>query len=95
MTAKSDDLSITIDSGPAVVVTMLAEETLHQPRLCMTRIYVEDSVQKNLRDAPAFFGDCAGNVAPVDADHRVLTRGVIGRVRFEESDREHCCLHER
>lgn len=95
VTTKCDDLAVAFDRRKAVIVAVLAKKTLHQPRLGMARIDVQDSVEKDLGNVPSFLGDCAGDVPTIHPNHRVFTVGIIVRVRLEESDRKHGCHHER
>jgi len=92
--AECDDLSIALHSRQVVFVAVVAQEPLHEPGLGVVGIHVENSVEKNLGNVPSFLGDCAGDVTPVHANHRVVTSGLVNWVRFEETDREHVC-HEK
>jgi hypothetical protein len=92
--AECDDLSIAFHSGKVIFVTVVTKESLHEPCFGMTRIYVENPIEKNLGDVPSFLGDCAGDVTPVHANHRVVASGLVNGVRLEETDREHAC-HEK
>jgi len=75
--AECNDLSIAFHGGQVVFVAVVAQESFHEPRFSMVGIYVENPIEKNLGNVPSFFGDCAGDVTPVDADHRVVTRGLV------------------
>ena len=86
VSAECDDLSVAFDGGQIVFVTVVAHESLHEPRFSVVRIDVENPIEKDLGNVPAFFRDCAGDVAPVDANHRVVTSGLDVRVRSEETD---------
>jgi hypothetical protein len=72
-----------------VLLAVLPQETLHEPRFSVSWIDVEDSIEKNLRNVPTFLRDCAGDVAPIDPDHRVLSVGVGCELRLEKTHREH------
>jgi len=86
MPAECDDFSIAFDSGQVVLMTVVAQETLHEPSFSMVGVHVENSIEKDLGNVPTLFGNCAGDVTPVDADHRVIARGLVVRVRLEKTD---------
>ena len=71
----------------AVIVAVLAQKSLHEPRLGMAWIYVQNSVKKDLRYVPAFFRDCAGDVPTIDPDHRLSTGEIVAVMGSEESYR--------
>ena len=89
--AECDDLSIALHSRQVVFVAVVAQEPLHEPGLGVVGIHVENSVEKNLGNVPSFLGYCAGDMTPIDADHRVVARGLVEWVRLQETDREHAC----
>lgn len=91
VSAECDDLSIALHGRQVIFVAMVAQEPLHEPGLGVMGIDVENSVEKDLSNVPAFFGYCAGDVTPVDADHRIVARGLVSRVRLEKADRQHAC----
>ena len=84
--AECDDLSVAFHGGQIVFVTVVAQESLHEPRFSVVRVDVENPIEKDLGNVPAVLGDCAGDVASVDANHRVVTSGLVVRVRSEETD---------
>ena len=86
VSAECDDLSVAFHGGQIVFVTVVAQESLHEPRFSVMRIDVENPIEKDLGNVPAFFGDCASDMPPVDANHRVVTSGLVVRVRLEETD---------
>ena len=94
VSAERDDLSIAFHGGKIIFVTVVTKESLHEPCFGVTRIYVENPIEKDLGDVPSFLGDCAGDVTPVHANHRVVSSGLVNWVRLEETDREHVC-HEK
>jgi hypothetical protein len=94
VSAERDDLSIAFHGGKTIFVTVVTKESLHEPCFGVTRIYVENPIEKNLGDVPSFLGDCAGDMTPVHANHRVVTSGLVNWVRLEKTDREHVC-HEK
>ena len=60
--AKSDDFAITVDRSSFIFSTMMSDVTLHQPRLGMVRINLQDTIDKDLRNFPPFFGNCTRRV---------------------------------
>jgi hypothetical protein len=86
VTAERDDLSIAFNGGKIIFVTVVAKESLHEPRFSMMRIHFENPIEKDLGDVPPFLGDCAGDVTAVHANHRVVTSGLVNCVRLEETD---------
>lgn len=91
VTTKRDHLAIAIDGGMRIFLAVLSQKALHEPRLGVTLVDVENSVEKDLCDVPAFLRDCPRDVTPVDADHRVLGVRVGFGLRLEKSHREHDC----
>lgn len=94
MPAECDDLSIAFHRRKIILVAVVTEKPLHEPRFSVSGIHVENPVEKNLGDVPSFLGDCAGDVTAINANHRVVATGVVNWVRLEEADREHAC-HEK
>ena len=66
MSAKADDFSIAADGFMLVQVTVVKQVSLHEPRFRVARIYVENSIEKDLGDLPSFFRDRACSMTPVD-----------------------------
>jgi hypothetical protein len=62
MTAKSDDFAITIDGSLLIFSTVLTEVPLHQPCFCVASIYLQDSIEEDLRNIPSFFRYCPSSV---------------------------------
>jgi hypothetical protein len=60
--AKSDDFAITVHRGSLIFATMMSDMTLHQPRLGMLRINLQDTIDKDFRNFPPFFGNCTRRV---------------------------------
>lgn len=56
-TAKVDYFAIAIDGGLIILATVMAEVTFHQPRLCMMRINLQNTIDKDFGDLPSFFGN--------------------------------------
>ena len=52
VSTECDDLSIAFHGGKIIFVTVVAEESLHEPRFSMMRIHVENSIEKDLGDLP-------------------------------------------
>jgi len=73
ITAKSDDLSVTLDGGVVVLSAVLPEQTLHQPGLRQRRRNIENSIEKDLRDFPTFFGNGPRRMSTIDADNRMFS----------------------
>jgi hypothetical protein len=57
--AKSDDFSVTVNGGLLIFTTVMSKMSFHEPRLGVTRIDVENAVDKNFCDLPTFFGNRA------------------------------------
>ena len=70
--AEMDDFPITTNGGVVVLAAILSKKTFHQPCLCEPWRNIEDSIKKDLRNLPAFFGNCAGGMPPINADNRVF-----------------------
>jgi hypothetical protein len=75
--AECDDLSVTFHGGQVVFVAVVAQESLHEPRFSVVGVDVENPIEKDLGNVPAFFRDCAGDVPSVDANHGVVTTGLV------------------
>jgi len=73
---KIDNFSVTVDCRPFIFTTVMSEMTLHQPRLGMMWINVQDAIDKYLGDFPPFFGNCTCCMRPVDADLRIMVTTV-------------------
>jgi hypothetical protein len=54
-TAKIDDFAVTVDCSLFIFSAMMSDVALHQPRFCMVRIDIQNTVDKDLRDLPPFF----------------------------------------
>ena len=52
---KVDDFSVTVDGSLLIFTTMVSEMPFHEPRLSVTRIDVQNSVNKYLGNLPTFF----------------------------------------
>jgi hypothetical protein len=70
--AEVDHFAVTVDSSLLIFATVMSEMTLHQPRLRMMRIDVQNTIDEYLGNFPSFFGNRARRVGPVDADLRIL-----------------------
>ena len=66
VSTKCDYLAIAADGFLLVNSTVVPYMSLHQPRLGVVRVNLEDSIEKNLCDFPSFFGDCACCVPTID-----------------------------
>lgn len=62
ISTKMNDFSIAIDSHLFILSAMLAQMTFHEPGLGVPGIDSQNSVQKYLRNVPAFFGNCTCSV---------------------------------
>jgi hypothetical protein len=71
--AKAEDFSVAIDGGLLIGSAVLSQMTLHQPRLGVTRVNGENSVEKDLGDLPTFLRHCPGNVRAVNPNLRLFT----------------------
>jgi hypothetical protein len=63
-----DDFLVATNGGVIVLTTVLPKQALHEPGLGEFGRDVEDSIEKDLRNFPAFFGDCSGRMSPINAD---------------------------
>jgi hypothetical protein len=94
VTAQRDDFLVAMDRRFIIFMAMMPQKTLHKPRLGMVRINVENSIEKNLGDLPSFFGNCAGGVTTIHADHGVIIPIVVLDWRLEHCNSQHRCLIE-
>jgi hypothetical protein len=72
LATKIDDFAVALDRGVIVFTTILAYETFHQPRFGELGRNVQNSVEKDLRHFPPFFGNRSCGMSPINADNRVL-----------------------
>lgn len=70
--AKLDDFLVTLNGGVIVFSAVLAEETLHQPRLGEVWRDIQNSIEKDLRHFPSFFRNGPSSVPPINPNDRVL-----------------------
>lgn len=93
VSTKCDHSAIAPDGFLLVHCTVVPQMTLHQPCLGVARIYVENSIQKNLCDLPSFFRDCACRVTTIDGYYSLISRWIDVDLRIENSKRFHTCLN--
>jgi len=70
--AKIDDFAVTVDRSLFIFTTVMSEVALHQPRLSMVWINLQNTVDKDLGNFPPFFGNRTCCVRPINADLRIL-----------------------
>jgi len=70
--AKIDDFAVAVDRSLFIFTTVMSEVALHQPRLGMVWINLQNTVDKDLGNFPPFFGNRTCCVRPIDADLRIL-----------------------
>lgn len=66
--AQRDDGPEALGGGAIVLAAMLPEKALHQPRLGMVRIDLENAIEKDLCCVPTFLCDGSRSVSPIDPD---------------------------
>ncbi len=54
VTTKSDNFAIAIDGSLLIFSTVLTEVPLHQPCFCVAGIYLQYSIEEDLRNIPSF-----------------------------------------
>ncbi len=54
VTAESDDFLIAMNCRLVVLMTVVTEQSFHEPRFSMVGIYIENSLEKNFRYLPTF-----------------------------------------
>jgi hypothetical protein len=74
--AKIDDFAVTVDCSLFIFTTVMSEVALHQPRLGMVWIDLQNTVDKDLGNFPPFFGNRTCRVRPVNADLRILVAAI-------------------
>jgi hypothetical protein len=74
---------------------MISQQSLHQPRLGVLRVHLENSIEKNLGNMPSLFGDRTSRVTAVHANHVVITVRIVVRQVGEKSKGHHICLPEK
>jgi hypothetical protein len=94
MAAQCDHFFVAMDRGFVVFVTVVTEQTLHQPGFGMVWIDIENPIKKDLGDLPPFFRNRSSGVTPIDANHRVIVVVVCSNWRFEHCDCQHFSLRE-
>ena len=70
--AEIDHFAVAVDCSLLIFATVMPKMTLHQPRLGMMRIDVQNAIDEYLGDFPTFFGYRPRSVRPIDADLRIL-----------------------
>jgi len=95
MSAKCNDFLVTTNGEFVILVAMMSQESLHEPRLCVVRINVEYSVKKNLCNLPTFFRNCSRSVTTVDTDHGVIVLRVVQAWCSENTNVQHFYLKEK
>ena len=85
MAAKRDDFLIAMNCRLVIFMTMMAEQSFHEPCFSMVRINVENLFEKNFRDLPSFLGNCPSCMTSVDADHGVILVGIVEAWRSKYS----------
>ena len=73
VSTKCDHLAIAPNGFLLVHCAVMPNMTLHQPRLGVVWIDVEDSIQKDLRDLPSFFRNCTCGVATIDGYYPLIS----------------------
>lgn len=91
--AKCDDFAIAANGLPLVLVTVVMQKALHQPRFSVVWVDIENSIEKDLGYFPAFFGDCACSVASIDGDYSLIARWIDVDLWLEKSKRFHIDLN--
>jgi hypothetical protein len=73
---KIDDFAVTVDRSLFIFTTVMSEVALHQPRLGMVWINLQNTVDKDFGNFPPFFGNRTCCVRSVDADLRILVAAI-------------------
>ena len=93
VTAKSDHFAIASNGLVLVMVAVMTQVPLHEPRLCMVRIYGEDSVEKNLRYVPTFLRNGPRCVPTIDANHPTVVLCFVVHRQHNGAEDLHMVLH--
>lgn len=72
VSAKGDHFSIAPDRFLFVDATVMPKMTFHEPRLGMSWIDLEDTIEKDLGDLPSFFRDGPSSMMPINRDYSLI-----------------------
>ncbi len=74
---ECDDFLVTMNCRLVVLMTVMAEQSFHEPCFGMVWIDIQDFLEKDLRDLPPFFGNGPSCMTSINANHRVILVGVV------------------
>jgi len=83
--AKIDHFSKTIDRSSFILTTVMPQMTFHQPRFGVLGIDFQNTIEKNLRNIPAFFRNRSGCMRTINPNLRIPGPNSWFRISLENA----------